>query len=173
MERSNFLKLCFAIGSFVSMPYNMYAKSKEKKRLNKGFKVAAGQVRVTVTILLRAGRVVSGGSTISMQTIRLAYSNPPRTYVQKIMGMIATLKLELLYSKKAILKLYADHCPFGGNIVGINAASWRYFGRPPEKLPGQSPQLWPFRLIDLPACDNRISRCICGDDEEGLLIRKR
>lgn len=83
---------------------------------------------------IRAGRVVSGGSTISMQTMRLAYGNPPRTYLQKILEMIATLKLELLYSKKAILKLYADHCPFGGNIVGINAASWRYFGRPPEKL---------------------------------------
>lgn len=83
---------------------------------------------------IRAGRVVSGGSTISMQTMRLAYGNPPRTYLRKMMEMIATLKLELLYSKKSILKLYADHCPFGGNIVGINAASWRYFGRPPEKL---------------------------------------
>jgi penicillin-binding protein 1C len=83
---------------------------------------------------IRAGRVVSGGSTISMQTMRLAYGNAPRTYLQKMMEMTATLKLELLYSKKDILKLYADHCPFGGNIVGINAASWRYFGRPPEKL---------------------------------------
>lgn len=83
---------------------------------------------------ISAGRVVSGGSTISMQTMRLAYGNPPRTYLQKFLEMIATLKLELLYSKKSILKLYADHCPFGGNIVGINAASWRYFGRPPQKL---------------------------------------
>lgn len=83
---------------------------------------------------IRARRVISGGSTISMQTMRLAYGNPSRTYLQKLIEMIATLKLELLYSKKAILKLYADHCPFGGNIVGINAASWRYFGRPPEKL---------------------------------------
>ena len=83
---------------------------------------------------IRAGRVVSGGSTISMQTMRLAYGNPPRTYLRKMLEMVATLKLELLYSKKSILKLYADHCPFGGNIVGLNAASWRYFGRPPEKL---------------------------------------
>jgi penicillin-binding protein 1C len=69
-----------------------------------------------------------------MQTVRLAYGNPPRTYLQKIVEMMATLKLELFYSKESIIKLYADHCPFGGNIVGINAASWRYFGRSPEKL---------------------------------------
>lgn len=93
----------------------------------------AALVRATY-LNVRARRIVSGGSTISMQTMRLAYGNAPRTYLQKIFEMIATLKLELLYSKQTILKLYADHCPFGGNIVGINAASWRYFGRPPEKL---------------------------------------
>lgn len=93
----------------------------------------AALIRATYSNI-RAGHIVSGGSTISMQTIRLAFGNPPRTYLQKIVEMIATLKLELFYSKESILKLYADHCPFGGNIVGINAASWRYFGRSPEKL---------------------------------------
>ncbi len=43
-------------------------------------------------------------------------------------------KLELLYSKEEILSLYASHAPFGGNMVGIAAASWRYYGRAPETL---------------------------------------
>jgi len=47
---------------------------------------------------------------------------------------LKALRLELRLSKKEILKLYASHAPFGGNVVGLEAASWRYFGRPPELL---------------------------------------
>ncbi|MEQ9401963.1 MAG: penicillin-binding protein 1C [Cyclobacteriaceae bacterium] len=83
---------------------------------------------------IKAGEVVSGGSTLSMQTIRMAYGNKSRTYWQKFVEILATLKLELLRSKSSILKLYVDHAPFGGNIVGINAASWRYYGRSPHQL---------------------------------------
>ena len=82
----------------------------------------------------QAGKTVSGGSTISMQTVRIAMGNQPRTYWQKVKEMLATLKLELLYSKSTILQQYADHAPYGGNIVGINAASWRFFGRMPHQL---------------------------------------
>jgi penicillin-binding protein 1C len=83
---------------------------------------------------ISAGKVVSGGSTIPMQTVRMAYGNQKRNYVQKAIEIIATLKLELFYSKESILKTYADHAPFGGNIVGINAAAWRYYGRFPHQL---------------------------------------
>ena len=76
-----------------------------------------------------AGKIVSGGSTITMQTIRMAYGNQPRTYGQKIKEVMAALKLDLLYSKRAILIFYADNAPFGGNLVGVKSASWRYFGR--------------------------------------------
>jgi len=82
----------------------------------------------------RAQRVVSGGSTISMQVIRLAKKNPPRTYWQKILEAAQALRLEFSYSKGEILALYAAHAPFGGNIVGLSAASWRYFGRSPQSL---------------------------------------
>lgn len=82
----------------------------------------------------KAGKVMSGGSTLTMQTIRMAYGNKPRTYVQKIMELFAAIKMELFYSKSEILKTYADNAPFGGNIVGISAASYRYFGRPPHQL---------------------------------------
>lgn len=78
---------------------------------------------------LKAGKVVSGASTISMQTIRLHRKNPPRTIYQKFIEIILALRIELRYSKDEILKFYANHAPFGGNVIGIEAASWRYFGK--------------------------------------------
>ncbi len=78
---------------------------------------------------IRAGEIVSGGSTITMQVARMARGNPDRTYTGKIIEMLSAVKLELFRSKKAILKLYAANAPFGGNTVGIEAAAWRYTGR--------------------------------------------
>jgi penicillin-binding protein 1C len=78
---------------------------------------------------MRAGKVVSGGSTLTMQTVRMAYHNKPRTYFQKLIEAFAAFKLELFYSKGEILSVYANNAPYGGNIVGLNAASWRYYGR--------------------------------------------
>lgn len=83
---------------------------------------------------LKEGRIVSGGSTITMQVIRLSRKGKPRTIVQKTIEMILALRLEVSLSKNQILQLYASHAPFGGNVVGIDAASWRYFGRPAYKL---------------------------------------
>jgi penicillin-binding protein 1C len=79
-------------------------------------------------------RVVSGASTLSMQVIRLARNNPPRTYFNKAKEALLALCLEQLYTKDEILTLYANHAPFGGNVVGIEAAAWRYFGRSPSDL---------------------------------------
>lgn len=83
---------------------------------------------------IKAGKVVSGGSTISMQVIRLARRNPPRTYREKLVEILLTLRLEQSYSKYRILQLYASHAPFGRNIVGIETASLKYFDRLPEQL---------------------------------------
>jgi len=73
------------------------------------------------------GRVVSGASTITMQTIRL-HRRGPRNFVEKIIEMFMATRLELRYSKNDILKMYVSHAPFGGNVVGIDAAVWRYLG---------------------------------------------
>ena len=83
---------------------------------------------------IREKRIVSGGSTITMQVVRLSRKGRPRTVTQKVIEMVLALRLEISLSKKEIFKLYASHAPFGGNVVGIDAASWRYFGRPPYKL---------------------------------------
>jgi penicillin-binding protein 1C len=83
---------------------------------------------------IRKGKVVEGGSTISMQVVRLMRKGKSRTVVEKMIEAVLALRLEFRYSKKEILALYARHAPFGGNVVGIDAAAWRYFGRPATDL---------------------------------------
>lgn len=83
---------------------------------------------------IKAGEVVRGGSTLSMQVVRMSRDNPPRTYGEKLLEVALALRLELHYSKKEILDLYAANAPFGGNVVGIDAAAWRYFHTTPDDL---------------------------------------
>lgn len=83
---------------------------------------------------LGAGEVISGGSTVTMQVARLARGNRERTYPGKFIEILSALKLELVRSKKAILRMYVNNAPFGGNIVGLEAASWRYTGKSPADL---------------------------------------
>lgn len=82
---------------------------------------------------IKARRVVSGGSTITMQTIRLSRGER-RTIMEKIIEMVLATRLECRYSKSKIIALYASHAPFGGNVMGLEAASWRYFGHAPAQL---------------------------------------
>lgn len=81
-----------------------------------------------------AGRIVSGGSTITMQVIRLSRKSKSRTIFEKIWEIILATRMEWRYSKNQILELYASHAPFGGNVVGLDAACWRYFGRDQSSL---------------------------------------
>jgi penicillin-binding protein 1C len=82
----------------------------------------------------RAGEVRSGGSTISMQVARLARPGSPRTLGEKAAEAVLALRFELRRGKAGVLRLYADNAPFGGNVVGLEAASFRFFGRPPSSL---------------------------------------
>lgn len=82
----------------------------------------------------KAKRVVSGGSTLSMQTIRLARKGKSRSIGEKLIEVLLALRLELSYSKEEILELYAANAPFGGNVVGLDAAAWRYYGRNANQL---------------------------------------
>ncbi len=82
---------------------------------------------------IAGGKVVSGASTITMQTARLMQPKA-RTYANKLLEILQALKMELRYSKDEILELYLNHAPYGGNIVGYRAASLRYFRKIPEAL---------------------------------------
>jgi penicillin-binding protein 1C len=75
------------------------------------------------------GHIVSGGSTISMQVIRMSRGNPKRTIFEKCKEMVKALRLETRFDKNEILQMYASNAPMGGNVVGLDAASWRYYGR--------------------------------------------
>ena len=85
------------------------------------------------TASAKAGRVVSGASTITMQTARLLEPRP-RTLGAKAIEMIRALQLERRLSKKEILELYLTLAPYGGNIEGVRAASRLYFDKEPTRL---------------------------------------
>lgn len=82
---------------------------------------------------LKNRKVVSGASTLTMQLARIRKGRH-RTPLNKVVEMMEALRIEAQYSKEEILKTYLDHAPYGGNIIGYQAASWRYFGKPPQNL---------------------------------------
>ena len=83
---------------------------------------------------LKAGHVVRGGSTLTMQVARMLHPRASRTYWNKLVEMVWAIRLECAFSKEAILTLYASHAPFGGNVVGLEAAAWRYYQTRAENL---------------------------------------
>lgn len=83
---------------------------------------------------LEAGKVVRGGSTLPMQVIRLSRKGKARTYGEKLVEAHAALQLVFHFDRMAILRRFLTTAPFGGNVVGLDAASWRYFGKPPHSL---------------------------------------
>ncbi len=82
---------------------------------------------------ISSGKVKSGASTISMQVIRLS-GKRKRSLLNKLVEMLQAVKLETRYSKEEILKMYVNHAPYGGNIIGYHAASLKYFHKKPEEL---------------------------------------
>lgn len=83
---------------------------------------------------IKSKKVASGGSTLSMQVIRLYRGKQKRTIFEKIIEVFMAVRMEIFLSKKEILSFYASNAPFGGNVVGLDAASWRYFGRRADQL---------------------------------------
>ncbi|WP_439633043.1 penicillin-binding protein 1C [Glycocaulis sp.] len=84
--------------------------------------------------LVSSGRIVSGGSTITMQTARLLEPRPRRTIGAKLLEMVRAIQLERRYSKHEILQAWLTLAPYGGNLEGVRAASWAWFGHEPDVL---------------------------------------
>ena len=78
---------------------------------------------------LRHGRIISGGSTLTMQVARIRYPEPSGIGA-KLRQMLRAMQLEWHYSKAEILEYYVNHAPFGGTLNGVEAASRSYFGYP-------------------------------------------
>lgn len=83
---------------------------------------------------IKGKEVVQGGSTINMQLMRLSRGNKNRSIWNKIKESILAVRLQCSNSKKSVMALYAANAPFGSNVVGLDAAAWRYFGRNANKL---------------------------------------
>jgi penicillin-binding protein 1C len=104
----------------------------DKRFMSHGGVDFAALARATSS-LVSSGHIVSGGSTLTMQTARLLEPRP-RNIVSKIIESIRAWQLERRYSKEQILELYLTLAPYGGNLEGVRAASWAYFGREPDNL---------------------------------------
>ncbi len=116
-------------------------------------------------INIKRGKVVQGGSTLTMQTIRLSRKNKSRTFYEKAIEIILATRAEIRYSKKEILTLFASHAPFGSNVVGIDAAAWRYFGRSADQLS------W-AETATLAVLPNSPSLIFPGKNHEMLLVKR-
>jgi penicillin-binding protein 1C len=114
---------------------------------------------------ITAGKVVSGGSTLTMQIARLARKNQKRTVWNKLIELFLTFKIEIAFSKAEIMELYVSHAPFGGNVVGLDAASWRYFNR-------SSNQLSWAEAASLAVLPNAPSLVRPGKNQELLLLKR-
>ena len=114
-----------------SVPYKFRVAitTYEDKRFYRHFGVDPLALGRAVRQNLASGRVASGASTLTMQTIRLSRGRKARTFREKIIETILATRLEFRYSKEEILALYASHAPFGGNVIGLESAAWYYFGR--------------------------------------------
>jgi penicillin-binding protein 1C len=114
---------------------------------------------------LSEGRTVSGGSTITMQVARMALARKKRSVWNKLMEMGVALRLEIRLSKDEILRLHAANAPFGGNVVGLEAASWRWFGKAPHELG------W-AECATLAVLPNAPSRIHPGRNRDALRIKR-
>lgn len=83
---------------------------------------------------IRHGRLVSGGSTLTMQVARLLRGSPTHSIPAKFQQIADALRLEAALSKRQILALYLKLAPYGGNLEGVRAASLAYFGKEPHRL---------------------------------------
>jgi penicillin-binding protein 1C len=114
---------------------------------------------------IKAGKIVSGGSTLTMQVARISRGYRPRTYSEKFIEILSALKLELFRSKKEILQMYAANAPFGGNTVGLEAAAWRYTGKSSSGL------TWSEAAV-LAILPNSPSLIFPGKNQDRLKIRR-
>ncbi|AJQ97027.1 penicillin-binding protein 1C [Gynuella sunshinyii] len=97
-----------------------------------------------------SGQVVSGASTITMQLARML-ERRPRTISAKLIEMFRAIQLEMRYSKREILQSYLSIAPYGGNLEGVNAATYGYFGKPARQLSAAQIAL----LVALPKSPNQ------------------
>jgi len=114
--------------------YLAMLKAYEDARFDRHFGIDPGALLRAAAQFAGSGRVVSGGSTLTMQVARLLEPRDERTIPAKLRQMVRAVELERRLSKDEILRLYLTLAPYGGNLEGARAASLSYFGREPKRL---------------------------------------
>jgi penicillin-binding protein 1C len=117
----------------VNIRYLALLKTYEDKRFDEHWGVDPFAIMRAALQFAGARRIVSGGSTLTMQAARLLEQRP-RGIGAKVIQMARALQLEERYSKDQILSIYLTLAPFGGNLEGVRAASLSYFGKEPRAL---------------------------------------
>ena len=84
--------------------------------------------------LAASGRILSGGSTLTMQVARLLGPRAGRSFLTKLRQIVRAVEIERMLAKTEVLSLYLNLAPYGGNIEGVRAASLAYFGKEPRRL---------------------------------------
>ncbi|MFA9215383.1 MAG: transglycosylase domain-containing protein, partial [Candidatus Methylacidiphilales bacterium] len=105
----------------------------EDKRFHYHFGIDFLALARAIKLNFSKQKTISGASTITMQVARMA-NKSKRNIWNKVYEMLLAVRIECGFSKNEIINLYAAHAPFGGNVVGLEAASWRYFNRPAHLL---------------------------------------
>lgn len=113
--------------------YIQWLLEKEDKNFYSHWGIDWGALIRAFSQNIRSRQIVSGASTITMQTARLLEPRP-RTYFSKIIEMIRAFQLEYHFTKKEILTIYLNLIPFGGNIEGIRSASLAYLKKEPHSF---------------------------------------
>jgi penicillin-binding protein 1C len=106
----------------------------EDKRFRQHYGVDPIAVGRAALQLITNGRIVSGGSTLTMQVARLLEPRTDRTFLAKLRQAVRAVQLERVLAKDEILTLYLGLAPYGGNLEGTRAASLAYFGKEPKRL---------------------------------------
>jgi penicillin-binding protein 1C len=114
---------------------------------------------------IQSNKVKRGGSTITQQVIRLSRKGKARSYFEKAIELILATRLELRHSKDKVLSYYASNAPFGGNVVGLDVASWRYFNCSPDQLS------W-SESATLAVLPNAPSLIYPGKNQEKLVVKR-
>jgi penicillin-binding protein 1C len=118
----------------VSPRYLAMLKAYEDKRFDAHLGVDPMAMARAALQYASSGRVVSGGSTLTMQVARLLEPPRSRGIGTKLVQMMRALQLEERYSKDEILSFYLTLAPLGGNLEGVRAASLSYFGKDPDQI---------------------------------------
>jgi len=124
----------FSPGKSIPAKFETCLLEFEDRNFYSHYGISARGIGRAISQNLKHKRVVSGGSTLTMQLARIMKKNPSRTINEKILEMILATRMEIRFDKTEILHYYAANAPFGNNVVGLEAASWRYFGREPNSL---------------------------------------